>query len=543
MSLRAPAPSSSEKRLLDLLEAQARASKARLSDSELAKVMEAARANLHRLAGRTGQSLETVARQALAKTENVLAERSRPPAELHLERVFRKMPPEEQCRRYFTDPNTGLLNLRGLETLPPPPGRPLLAEWDIEAAKFINDQHGHDALNGALRAAARALNGEISDGAKIGGSLRGYVRDQGDAERIAAAIEKALDPARRVRTTTAVAPRASTIRATIDKTSEAHDEVKKLERATGRLGYRLGGPAAFMRGAPSIAFEEGMEGVDPKSPKAQRFLAEQVAPNTAPIVAKLTRAQSVEDLALTPEHRQAFGRLSAREIAETLFIERSTGLLTEQGFQALPERRWKASVDLRALRDLDQVLGHADADKVIASFGRVLAKVAGAEFDVAHLHGDEYALQSNSRRALKMMLGALAAECGQLGFYKQLADRRLVVMKGVEFAWGLGKDYERADRVDLPRRKELLPEARKPTLVPASRAERTLTALRGQGAMDVRRELSPPAHGLTFKGLAETVTPATSRERAPPATKQERWVSQQGGRMQSGGARTIGEQR
>jgi GGDEF domain-containing protein len=518
MSPRAPAPgaSTSEQRLLELLEAQARASKTNLVESEIAKRVEAARADLRTVANRTGQSVDAVARQALERAEKLVAERSRPPAELRLERAFRKMTPEEQCRRYYTDRNTGLFNLRGLEALPPPPGRPLLAEWDIEAAKFINDQHGHEAFNAAYRAAAQALGREIPDGAKIGGSLRGYVRDQAEAERIAVAIEKALDPDRRVRVTTAVAPRAPTLKATIERACKAHDAVKKLERATGRLGYRLGGPVAFMKGAPSIAFEEGMEGVDPKSPKAKRFL-EEVGRRTAPLVEKLHRARGVEDLALTPAHRQAFARLSPREAAEAIFIEPSTGLLTEEGFRAQPERKWKASVDLRALRDLDQALGHEDADKVIAGFGRVLAKVAGAEFDAAHLHGDEYALQSDSERALKRAVRALAKECEQLGFYKQLPDRRLVVVTGVEFAWGIGKDYAEADRVDLPLRKALLPEARKPTLVPAARAERTLGVLREQGGVDVRVELSPRAHGLALTGLNDKPAIHVSQEREQPA--------------------------
>lgn len=493
-----PAPGQMEQRLLDLVEEQAR--QKQLPAHKVAEVREQMRDSVHALSVRTGKPVETAARQALER----LQERSRPRAERRLEETFRKLEPEEQCRRYFTDRNTGLFNLRGLEALPPPVGRPMLAEWDIEATKFLNDQHGHEALDGVLRAAARALAREIPDGAKIGGSLRGYVRDQGEANRIAAAIEKALDPKGHIRVTAAVAPREATVQRTIDETAKAHDEVKKLERATGRLGYRLGGPVAFMRGAPPIAFEAGMDGVDPKSPQAKTFFAK-VADQTEPLVARLAPTRAVESMPLAPAHKALFASLAPREQAEAIFVEPSTGLLTEQGMRALPERKWKASVDMRALRHIDQTLGHDDANKVIAGFGRAVARAVAehGNCEAAHLHGDEYMLQADSLKKLTGILQTVEWYAEKLGYYKQLPDRQVVTVEGVQFAWGVGKTYDYADRKDLVRRKEQLPEARKPTLVEAARADRTLEDLRGR-SVDVRTALPPRTEGLSLSGLSST---------------------------------------
>jgi GGDEF domain-containing protein len=493
-----PAPGTAEGRLFEALEAQARAAKAsgrtKFSPAEVEKLVDTARGNLHELARRTAQPVEALASLALDRLARSV-EKQRPAASLKLEQLFKAMKPDEQRRRYFTDLNTGLFNLRGLETLKPPAARPMLAEWDIEGAKFLNDRHGHLALNGAFRTAARALALELPDGAKIGGSLRGYVRDQAHANSIADAMEKALDPERRIRVTSAVAERAVDLKATIDRTAKAHYELKDTERRAGRLGHRLGPPVAFMKGAPAIAFEAGMAGLDPKSPAAQEILA-RAADGMAPTVGKMQRATRVEGLAMTEAHARAFASLSPREVAEALFIEPATGLLTEDGFKALPERRWKASVDLRALRELDQALGHEDTNKLIAFFGRAITKAGGADLDAAHLHGDEYVLQASSRTALKTFLSKVSEACDEMWLYKVKPNKSIVVVKGVQFAWGIGKDYDHADRLDLPKRKAKLPPARQPEVInpgPGRAGERAsreaLAGLRARGAANLGLEL------------------------------------------------------
>lgn len=397
--------------------------------------------------------------QRAMSTENVETEALRQPAapdqlapaSLEIARQdFEAMAPEQRVRRYYTDLNTGLLNLRGMEASPRDPSRPFLAEWDLEGSKFLNDRHGHEALDGAYRAMAQVLSASgIKDGGKVGGSIRAWVRDQAHAEEIAAAMREAVDP--RLNVTTAIAPDAGTIKDTIEESSKAHRARKEELGAQRVIGHRLGAPAAFM-GDTRIAFEEDQEGIPADSPEAIA-LFDAAAAELAPTAERVRQAQPVTDTLLSAEHEQAFAE--DQNAFQTVYREAS-GLLTADGWErarALNPKAFVMSADLRAFREMNEAFGKEGTDALNQLFGEYLHKLGAGEFDTAHPHGDEYAAQHDDEARLRSFFEGVRKVTDRLVFFMEREDGSASLQEGLSFAYGTAQDIDRADRVELPRAK------------------------------------------------------------------------------------------
>ncbi len=312
-----------------------------------------------------------------------------------------------KARAYLTDTSTGLLNERGLEDAPQDPARPVLAEFEVPA-KFIN-RASQGALDGVYRAMAGALRGaDIKDGAKVGGSIRAYVRDKGHARDIAMAMQKAIGDDR-FRVTYAAVPVAGMDHKAIGEALGAeHQSVKARLGAAGEIGSRKGIPPAFARpGDPAIAWDDSLKGASPNSPEARAIMSRAVG-ETADFAARMQQVPTDQQHAdLAPAHIERFRRDVAQD-PEAVFSHTyydDAGLLNDAGRRAVRQEGTPViTSDVDFFREMNDAFGKEQVNAINWAFGkalRIAAKRRGLDLDIWHPHGDEYGAQGADEKALE----------------------------------------------------------------------------------------------------------------------------------------------
>jgi GGDEF domain-containing protein len=363
------------------------------------------------------------------------------PASLALTERFLAGPPEARLRTFFVDRNTGVLNRRAFERLGADPARPLVAQVSIEGVKWVNDSGDHSAGNRLYRMAARALQQVAPDVAKVGGDFLVRVKDQAALDALLARAQGLLDVP------------GFTLTGALGKTPEAASE------AHGALKRRLE--------------EDG--GRAPRGARPAGVTAESAADVALP-------EARVENLAIPGDLAATFGRMTDEEVFNATFTDPEAGLLSEEGFFALPPKQHVVAIDLKGFAALNERFGRAFGDALLRAFGQALTEVGGADFDAAHLHGDEYAAQSDDLPALERLLDRLQAACQDVGEGAPL----------LVFKYGIGSDYEQADRDLTTNRRER-----------AARAEAAGAGApgdRGRGGLREGRDAHP--RGVRRQGFA-----------------------------------------
>lgn len=339
-----------------------------------------------------------------------------PAAATHLALGWQAMHPEQRVRAYFLDPNTGILNERAFLALPPDPHRRLVARVGINGAKGLNDSMGHEALDALLRLLAQHLAPGHPTLAKMGGDLVFRVASQAELDAALMKIRASPEWDQRFRVTGAVG-------GTVEAADIQHRQLKDELRRKGEIGDRGDLPPAFA-------------GLDPQAKAAALEDAAR----------RFRGVRPVEGFAIPAPLRTAFHQTDQARAAATTYTRERTGLLTEAGWRSIPRREWVASIDLRGLKVLNDVFGPENADRIMDAFGLAISRAGGQRFDFAHLHGDEYACQADSRAELDAFLAALQRLTDALELHVVRPDGTLSILHGVEFAARTGRTYDAADQ-------------------------------------------------------------------------------------------------
>lgn len=380
---------------------------------------------------------------------------------------FNVMNIPQQRDAYFTDIVTGLLNRRGLEAAPRDPERPMMAIWEVEGFKAIQDEFGHDTGDAMLRVMGNAARANIPDASKSGARVEGFVRDQAHADQIAADMEAALGGPGRV--LAAVAEATDSIDESIGAAATVMDTIKKTEREKGAFSKRGERPV-------SMAAIEKAEG----STQLQEFSD------------RLLHTEDQGPIGLAPAHERSFEKIDSEEAFETIYREPG-GLLTEDGYRralALNQKQFKASADLRGLQVLNRNFGRDAGTSIIGLFGRVMSRLNDFEYDPAHLHGDEYAAQHNDSKELQAYFNALRKLTDKMVLYRFDDDGSVLLQKGLYFVHGIAETYDKADRVELARNKKRQGDVAEPERIPA-----------GKGLLEQLKELKD--RGAIFVDIGE----------------------------------------
>lgn len=455
--------------------------------------------------------------------------------------------PDDTARaaEFFRDPTTGLRNERGLAATAPDPGRPFLAVFDLEGGKILNDRHGHEVLDGGFRTMAETLTGAgLQDGAKVGGSVLAYVRDEAHARELAQAMRQAIDP--RLRVTYGTAERQETFEATREAAFNAAGDIKtrlrgEVDPETGRpkLGHRKLAPAALSEGLPEqVSTEKDEPGVPIDAPEVQSVL-ERAAAELAPTAERLRAAQPLEGLPVSQELLGEFNRRRDTALEQT-YLTRTGAMLNYAGrlkAQELNPKQWTSSADLRGFAGIDKGLreligddpGRRAADAINDEFERAMAAYGAGEFDAWHQSGDEYGAHHDSKRALRAFWQGFADEAANTVFVYELDDGRLWVQPGLYFAVGTAPTFSEADSKELPKAKkeqDARDEVKKPFIVDSEEAlRRELVRLLGEDRSEALERVD--VRDLVGKSSAEASSRAAEGVGDQPSPRSRRLAEQQ----------------
>jgi GGDEF domain-containing protein len=351
----------------------------------------------------------------------------------HLETAFRELSDDAQQRLYYEDPTTGLLNDAAMRDLPPDPARPNFGLLTFAFKKPINDALGHEELNNLYRDIGRALRAEEPHAAKVRGDFWvPGVASEKDLKDLVDRVRARLQPVlpaglKELPLAAALVPRV---------------EAEKIEATSHRASDKLGEVVEGMRGAGTYPDRDA----PPPSLEGLAFGGEAPAAQAlpSPLVEK-------------------FKGLTEFDKAMDSYVERDTGILKKAGWKEVRKRSPKpfvAAVDVRAVGHMDKKLGHVKTDKLVRVISRAFAAAGGHRFDVAHMSGDEYMLQSDDKKALEEFLGALRQALSEFRLRVVAPSGQVYLQEGLHFAFGIAEGHNaehEADAVALPAAKRADP--------------------------------------------------------------------------------------
>src|SRR5690606_13747940 len=168
---------------------------------------------------------------------------------------------------------------------------------------------------------------------------------------------------------------------------------------------------------------------------------------------------------------------------------------SNEGLRALDQKAFRISVDADNLWSINDRYGPEVGDQVLSAVAQLAEELGAAENDFAHVSGDEYRGQNDSKEALEAF-GKRLSEEAEKRISIRAKNRHTGVeeiVQGVGISFGVGKTDEEADKA-LNRHKE----------------QRAAQGLRGEEAFERRIR---PAKGT---GSRETAEP---RDRSAPGRK------------------------
>lgn len=337
------------------------------------------------------------------------AQAKEPKRKTKLSEKVSQMSLRERARVVGTDNVTGLRTRQSWEESPRS-GQKVMVLTST-AVKPVNDDPngGHDVTNDMLRAMG-AVVGKIDLNAARGGTNFILETDR-SMDEVMAEVKKAL-------------PEGIELAAGEGKTLEDafQDEAKRTQqlRQEGKLPER--GQTAFdLKKLPETKFPEA---------KAEERLSQQ----TVDRVRSMTDQQFEEQVLMDPV---------------------TPGVLSGAGWRAIPRKAFVASIDLKGLKKLNDLISKAFGNEYLKVFSEAGLLVGGEALDFAHLSGDEYAVQADSQEELGAFLDKLEKHLNDnVRIVAEHNGERLEVVPA--FRKGIGTSYGEADKaLNTAKRAEL----------------------------------------------------------------------------------------
>ncbi len=286
--------------------------------------------------------------------------------------------PEERARvrgiEYGIDPLTGIWKRRALEAQPVPKGM-RVAAITTPYAKPINDHPtagGHDVTNELFRLVGVTLGKSRPEAARGGTTFYFYVPEDGAKEALAEALQELRAAVgQNVRFYGGVAPRTAVgAKAQIAEASQAAETKIDYDRAKERLAPRGEPPPEL--DVPGLTFEaKPLEGRLPP-------------PQLIDEVKDLDPKAYFEKVYVTPE-----------------------GLLTAEGREALPRKKYQLAVDGKGVGKANKTYGWQVGTTILTMLREAMVRIGGLDFAGCNLSGDEFVFESDNVADLERFNEAL----------------------------------------------------------------------------------------------------------------------------------------
>lgn len=339
-----------------------------------------------------------------------------PEASRILSERWANLTPEQRLSEFFTDAKTGALNERAFRLAPDDPNRPYIAVFEPPALKGMNDTFGHPVADAYFRRLGQVLQKYDATLAKVGPKFVLRLADPSMFEQIMQEL--------------ATIPEFADLR----PTGIVGEAGADLETVTGQLSQ----------------LREAMvgEGTLPPRGELPRGM------NRRAFVEAMEQVGEAEPTAIPENLRAHFESLTPEQQFEQTYIDPATGLLSAAGFRRLPRKKYQAVVDLNFLRLANDLGSEALGDVILQKFGEKARDLGAANFDMAHISGDEYALQGDDPAAIVAFLEELRDLVGTVKVrFRNPETGQTYVFSGVSFEHGIGRSDAEAE-ANLNRAKE-----------------------------------------------------------------------------------------
>jgi GGDEF domain-containing protein len=399
----------------------------------------------------------------------------------------------ERASTVGTDSVTGLRTRQSWEESPRT-GQKVMVLTST-AVKPVNDDPngGHDVTNDMLRAMG-AVVGQIDPSASRGGTNFILETDR-SMDEVMAEVRKAL-------------PEGIELAAGEGKTLEEafQDEGSRTQQLREEKKLPERGQTAFdLKKLPETKFPET---------RAQERLSQ----HTVDRVRSMSDAQFEEQVLMDPV---------------------TPGVLSGAGWRAIPRKAHVASIDLKGLKKLNDLISKAFGNEYLKVFSEVGLLVGGESLDFAHLSGDEYAVQADTQEELQAFLDKLEKHLNDnVRIVAEHNGERLEVVPA--FRKGIGTSYGEADKaLNTAKRAELAAAAAQQ--VSANTDSTGVRGVDGEGARG--DEAGGPAGEGGVGPATQEVKPQTTAERFPKLYTlpgKVRNFFAQGLKLRPGSTRTMG---
>lgn len=322
-----------------------------------------------------------------------------------------QMPLRERARIVGTDNVTGLRTRQSWEESPRT-GQKVMVLTST-AVKPINDDPngGHDVTNDMLRVMGAAV-GKIDPNAARGGTNFILETDR-SMDEVMAEVRKVL-------------PEGIELATGEGKTLEEafQDESKRTQQLREEKKLPERGQTAFdLKKLPEIKFPEV---------RAEERLSQQT----------VDRVRNMSD----------------EEFEQLVLMDPVTpGVLSGAGWRAIPRKAFVASIDLKGLKKLNDLISKSFGNEYLRVFSEAGVLVGGEVLDFAHLSGDEYAVQADTEQEVWDYLNKLEkylADNVRLTARNSATGEELKVTPA--FRRDVGTSYGEADRkLNAAKRAEL----------------------------------------------------------------------------------------
>ena len=137
-----------------------------------------------------------------------------------------------------------------------------------------------------------------------------------------------------------------------------------------------------------------------------------------------------------------------------------TDMPNERAYNESKKLPVQGSSDIDGMKGVNDVYGHEAGDALIKAKAEAIKKALVAEPGVwaYRLHGDEFALQANTKEEIDRVMQAARKDLMENGFTFTSKDGDIVTKKGIGFSYGTGGTYAKADATlaaDKAKRKAL----------------------------------------------------------------------------------------
>lgn len=140
--------------------------------------------------------------------------------------------------------------------------------------------------------------------------------------------------------------------------------------------------------------------------------------------------------------RQRVADMNQEQLREALLTDHLTGIGNRRAYDEAPRRAFQASLDVDALKSVNDLMGHPSGDKLIAALGPALKDLG---IDSYHISGDEFIAQFDDETSGHEAMAKVRDVLASTVITAQLPDGSTVTKTGVEFSYGIAKDIAGAE--------------------------------------------------------------------------------------------------